>query len=50
MDEQPFESSLLEDPETQGVPRSQLLDPGLFTDKTIPEFDEQDYTSKCWYN
>lgn len=46
MDEHLFRSSLVEDQEAQSIPQSQRLDPVMYTDKTIPEFDEQDYTSE----
>ncbi len=46
MDEHLFRSSVVEDQETQSIPQSRRLDPVLCTDKTIPEFDEQDYTSE----
>lgn len=50
MDERPFESSMVADQESNPVPQSQLLDSSLYADKTIPEFDEQDYQSESqWY-
>ena len=42
----PFESSIAADHESEPVRQSQLLDSSLYSDKTIPEFDEQDYQSK----
>lgn len=46
--EHPFESRLVSEAEEdeQSMPQSQLLDRGIYADKTIPEFDEQDYTSE----
>ena len=46
--EHPFESRLVSEAEgdDQSMPQSQMLDRGIYADKTIPEFDEQDYTSE----
>ena len=41
-----FRSSLANDPDSELVPQSQLLDPSNYKEKTVPAFDETDYQSK----
>ena len=41
-----FRSSLANDPDSELVPQSQVLDPSTYEEKTVPTFDEADYQSE----
>lgn len=42
-----YRSSIANDPDSELVPQSQLLDPSNYKEKAVPAFDEADYQSKC---
>ena len=41
-----FRSSLANDPDSEIVHQSQVLDPSTYEEKTVPAFDEADYQSE----